>query len=414
MAEANYAISSVGPGDRYMMEMVENLLEKEGIHLDKNLDYTAAMLDDDYNVIATGSCFGNTLRCMAVSSDHQGEALMNDIVSHLIEYQYSRGNYHLFLYTKCNTALFFNSLGFREIARMEEANIVFMENKRTGFSDYLEKLRKESVEQLEKMDGAVSKKYLGMLKAEVSGGVKCGGIESVVKDKEAVDKALAGENGTYTEEGNAAGSGCGDLRIGAVVMNANPFTLGHQYLVEKAMEGCDILHLFEVSEDASLVPFSVRKRLIEEGTAQFKNIIYHDSGSYIISSATFPAYFQKGDNAVIKSQAGIDLHVFEGIAGKLHVNARYVGDEPTSLVTGIYNDIMAEALPKAGVECHIIPRKEFDGKAISASTVRKYIHDGEVEAIKELVPVTTYNFFSSEEAKPVIERIKADSDVIHY
>lgn len=388
MAEANYAISSVGPGDRYMMEMVENLLEKEGIHLDKNLDYTAAMLDDDYNVIATGSCFGNTLRCMAVSSDHQGEALMNDIVSHLIEYQYSRGNYHLFLYTKCNTALFFNSLGFREIARMEEANIVFMENKRTGFSDYLEKLRKESVEQLEKMEGEAANRYLNMLKADAADG-----------GKDAADEALAHNT---------------ELTVGAIVMNANPFTLGHQYLVEKAMEACDVLHLFEVSEDASLVPFSVRKKLIEEGTAQFKNIIYHDSGSYIISSATFPAYFQKGDNAVIKSQAGIDLHVFEGIAGKLHVNSRYVGDEPTSLVTGIYNDIMAEALPKAGVECHIIPRKEFGGKAISASTVRKAIHDGDVEAIKDLVPETTYNFFISDEAKPVIERIQEEQDVIHY
>ncbi|OON86257.1 [citrate (pro-3S)-lyase] ligase [Oribacterium sp. C9] len=385
MAEANYAISSVGKSDRYMMEQVENLLEREGIHLDKNLDYTAAMLDDDYNVIATGSCFGNTLRCMAVSSDHQGEALMNDIVSHLIEYQYSRGNYHLFMYTKCNTALFFNSLGFREIARMEEANIVFMENKRTGFKDYLENLRKESVEQLESMDGEAAKSYLEALKA----------------DENAVSECSASNN----IEG---------IRIGAVVMNANPFTLGHRYLVEKAMEGCDILHLFMVSEDASLVPFSVRKRLIEEGTSDFKNIIYHDSGSYIISSATFPAYFQKGDNAVIKSQAGIDLHVFEGIAGKLHVNARYVGDEPTSLVTGIYNDIMAEALPKAGVECHIIPRKEFGGKAISASTVRKAIHDGDMDAIKDLVPESTYSFFISDEAKSVVERIKAESDVIHY
>ncbi len=385
MAEANYAISSVGKSDRYMMEQVENLLEREGIHLDKNLDYTAAMLDDDYNVIATGSCFGNTLRCMAVSSNHQGEALMNDIVSHLIEYQYSRGNYHLFMYTKCNTALFFNSLGFREIARMEEANIVFMENKRTGFKDYLENLRKESVEQLESMDGEAAKSYLEALKADENAMIECSTSKNI--------------------EG---------IRIGAVVMNANPFTLGHRYLVEKAMEGCDILHLFMVSEDASLVPFSVRKRLIEEGTSDFKNIIYHDSGSYIISSATFPAYFQKGDNAVIKSQAGIDLHVFEGIAGKLHVNARYVGDEPTSLVTGIYNDIMAEALPKAGVECHIIPRKEFGGKAISASTVRKAIHDGDMDAIKDLVPESTYSFFISDEAKSVVERIKAESDVIHY
>ncbi|ETP72005.1 cytidyltransferase-related enzyme [Lachnospiraceae bacterium JC7] len=385
MAEANYAISSVGKSDKYMMEQVENLLEREGIHLDKNLDYTAAMLDDDYNVIATGSCFGNTLRCMAVSSDHQGEALMNDIVSHLIEYQYSRGNYHLFMYTKCNTALFFNSLGFREIARMEESNIVFMENKRTGFRDYLENLRKESVEQLEKMEGDAAAGYLEVLMADENAGA-----ESVAP------KNMEG------------------IKIGAVVMNANPFTLGHRYLVEKAMEGCDILHLFMVSEDASLVPFSVRKKLIEEGTSDLKNIIYHDSGSYIISSATFPAYFQKGDNAVIKSQAGIDLHVFEGIAGKLHVNARYVGDEPTSLVTGIYNDIMAEALPKAGVECHIIPRKESGGKAISASTVRKAIHDGDMDAIKDLVPETTYRFFTSDEAKPVVDRIKAESDVIHY
>ncbi len=375
MAEANYSITSVGPGDRYMKTQVEALLEKEGIHLDKNLDYTAAMLDDDYNVIATGSCFGNTLRCMAVSSDHQGEALMNDIVSHLIEYQFGRGNYHIFLYTKCNTALFFNSLGFKEIARMEECNIVFMENKRTGFRDYLENLKKETLAQLKEMDFEKAKAYEAELENE--------------------------------EEASG-------LRVSAIVMNANPFTLGHRYLVEKAMENCDILHLFMVSEDASLVPFAVRRKLIEEGTADLKGIIYHDSGSYIISSATFPAYFQKGDNAVIKSQAGIDLHVFEGIAKKLLINSRFVGDEPTSLVTGIYNDIMSEALPKAGIECHIVPRKEHDGKAISASAVRKAIHDGELDSIKDLVPETTYKYFTSDEAKSVIEKIISETDVIHY
>ncbi len=358
-----------------MKTQVEALLEKEGIHLDKNLDYTAAMLDDDYNVIATGSCFGNTLRCMAVSSDHQGEALMNDIVSHLIEYQFGRGNYHIFLYTKCNTALFFNSLGFKEIARMEECNIVFMENKRTGFRDYLENLKKETLAQLKEMDFEKAKAYEAELENE--------------------------------EEASG-------LRVSAIVMNANPFTLGHRYLVEKAMENCDILHLFMVSEDASLVPFAVRRKLIEEGTADLKGIIYHDSGSYIISSATFPAYFQKGDNAVIKSQAGIDLHVFEGIAKKLLINSRFVGDEPTSLVTGIYNDIMSEALPKAGIECHIVPRKEHDGKAISASAVRKAIHDGELDSIKDLVPETTYKYFTSDEAKSVIEKIISETDVIHY
>ena len=75
---------------------------------------------------------------------------------------------------------------------------------------------------------------------------------------------------------------------------------------------------------------------------------------------------------------------------------------------------MAEALPKNGVECHIIPRKESEGKPISASTVRQAIHDGDMETVKALVPETTYNFFVSDEARPVIEKIIAESDVVHY
>ena len=89
-------------------------------------------------------------------------------------------------------------------------------------------------------------------------------------------------------------------------MNANPFTLGHQYLVETAAASCDLLHLFIVSEDSSLVPFSVRKKLVMEGTAHLSNICYHESGPYIISSATFPSYFQKDETAVIESHARLD------------------------------------------------------------------------------------------------------------
>ena len=56
-------------------------------------------------------------------------------------------------------------------------------------------------------------------------------------------------------------------RSAALVMNANPFTLGHRYLAETAAAACDTLHLFLVSEDASLVPFSVRKELARGGPA---------------------------------------------------------------------------------------------------------------------------------------------------
>ena len=390
MSDTTYAISSVGPGDRYMQAEVDALLEREGIHRDQHLDYTAAMLDEDYHVIATGSLFGNTLRCMAVSSDHQGESLMNAIVSHLIEVQYSRGNYHLFLYTKCDSARFFGNLGFYEITRVPEENIVFMENKRTGFRDYLAALQRETQQ------------------AETT----------------ARDEANAGEPGpshpaeVVMAPGGSCAAGPAALnqrgRVGAIVMNANPFTLGHRYLVEQARAACGVLHLFMVSEDVSLVPFSVRKKLILEGTKDIPGIIYHEAGSYIISSATFPAYFQKGDNAVIRSQAGIDARIFTQIAAALGITDRFVGDEPTSVVTGIYNEILSTALPEAGVACHIIPRKEADGKAISASTVRSCIHDGRLEDIRGLVPETTYRYFTSPEAAPVIGRIRAAEEVVHY
>lgn len=347
---SDYTITQINPSNKYGNRLVDELLTTEGIRRDANLDYTCGMYDDEMNLIATGSCFGNTLRCMAVSHEHQGEGLMNSIVSHLIEVQFSHGNTHLFLYTKCDSARFFGDLGFYEIARIN-GQIVFMENRRTGFSGYLNSLEKQ---------------------------------------KEPA------------------------LRVAALVMNANPFTLGHQYLVEKAASENDILHLFIVSEDASLVPFSVRKKLVMEGTAHLKNIRYHDSGPYIISNATFPSYFQRDEQAVIESHAMLDLTVFTKIASALGINRRYVGEEPTSLVTGIYNQIMSEKLPENGIECVIVPRKENKGTVISASTVRQALKEENWPLLEELVPTTTLNYFKSPEARPVIDKIQESENVIHY
>lgn len=178
----------------------------------------------------------------------------------------------LFLYTKISTARFFRDLGFYEIARVDDT-LVFMENRRNGFSGYLKKLEQTR------------------------------------------------------REGRSA----------AIVMNANPFTLGHQYLVEKTAAEWDTVHLFLVSEEASLVPFPVRKRLVQAGTAHLPNVRIHDSGPYIISSATFPSYFLKEENAVIRGHTLLDLAVFTRIARALDISCRCVGEEPTSRVTGLYN-----------------------------------------------------------------------------
>lgn len=346
---SEYSISQVSPSDKRTLAEIDELLHQEGIRRDGNLDYICAIFDENYHVIGTGSCFGNTLRCFAVSSAHQGEGLLNQIITHLIEVQCARGNMHLFLYTKVKSAKFFGDLGFYEIARVEDT-LVFMENRRDGFGSYLRRLE------------------------------------------------------TTRTEGKSA----------ALVMNANPFTLGHQYLVETAAAACDTLHLFVVSEDASLVPFSVRKKLVQAGVAHLPNVVLHDSGPYIISNATFPSYFLKDEAAVIDGHARLDLAVFARIAAVLNITARYVGEEPTSQVTGMYNQIMCEQLPKAGIDCIVIPRREANGRPISASTVRQCLQSGDWETLKTLVPQTTLDYFQSPEAAPVLARIRSAGNVVHY
>ena len=136
---SDYTLSQVSLTDKSTLAQIDALLEQEGIRRDASLDYICALFDENYNVIGTGSCFGNTLRCFAVSHAHQGEGLLNQIITHLIEVQCARGNLHLFLYTKVQSARFFGDLGFYEIARVEDT-LVFMENRRDGFGSYLRAL----------------------------------------------------------------------------------------------------------------------------------------------------------------------------------------------------------------------------------------------------------------------------------
>ena len=197
-------------------------------------------------------------------------------------------------------------------------------------------------------------------------------------------------------------------------MNANPFTLGHRWLVEQAASQCDLLHLFVVTENASLVPFQARYQLVKEGVADIPNVLLHQTGSYMISSSTFPSYFIKDAGDVIQAQARLDIQVFKKIASTLGISARYVGEEPFSQVTSAYNQVMAEELPKDGIDCVIIPRREEAGRPISASAVRQLIHEGRLEEIRPLVPDSTYRFFLTPEGEKVAEAIRSASEVIHY
>ncbi len=203
-------------------------------------------------------------------------------------------------------------------------------------------------------------------------------------------------------------------RCGVVVMNANPFTLGHRHLIEHAAAENDALHLFLLSEEAGPIPFAVRKRLVREGVADLPNVILHDSGPYIISSATFPSYFLRDEDAAILAHAKLDLAVFGKIAAALGLTARYAGEEKSSHVTALYNETMAAELPKLGLAFRPIPRLAIQGETVSASSVRQAIHDGELEKAAFMLPESSLRYFESEEAAPVIAAIRAMDEARHY
>lgn len=186
-------------------------------------------------------------------------------------------------------------------------------------------------------------------------------------------------------------------KIGSIVMNANPFTLGHQYLVESAASQCEHLHLFVVGEDASEFSFVDRLRLIKEGTLHIKNVTVHEGSDYIISKATFPTYFIKNRGEVNQIHAKLDLNIFKDhLAPTLGITHRFVGDEPHCKVTNNYNQNMKRILQEVSNSVSIkvieVPRKQESSKAISASRVRGLLKEKRYEELSKLVPKSTFDF----------------------
>ncbi|WP_070000931.1 [citrate (pro-3S)-lyase] ligase [Cellulosilyticum sp. I15G10I2] len=196
-------------------------------------------------------------------------------------------------------------------------------------------------------------------------------------------------------------------KIASIVVNCNPFTKGHRYLIETAAADNDWVHVFVVCEEKSVFPSQIRYELVKEGTRDLKNVSIHKGIDYIISSATFPSYFLKEDQDIVQIHARLDLNIFGlYIAKALEVNSRYIGEEPYCMVTKKYNEEMKKVLPTFGIDVHEIPRKEQGGEAVSASRVRKLLKEDDLAAIKKIVPPTTYNFLISKAALPIINKIK--------
>ena len=165
--------------------------------------------------------------------------------------------------------------------------------------------------------------------------------------------------------------------IGAVVVNCNPFTKGHRYLMETAASQCDFLHVFVLSAEKSLFPAALRLEMVRRGTAHLKNVAVYPTGDYLISAATFPDYFLKDKARAGDVKCELDLTIFARcFAEPMNITRRFVGTEPLSPVTERYNEAMKAFLPPLGVEVTEIPRCEAGGAPISVTRVRALLERG--------------------------------------
>lgn len=206
------------------------------------------------------------------------------------------------------------------------------------------------------------------------------------QEHEAVEQYLSQvQDGRHTLDGK---------RIGAIVMNCNPMTRGHLYLIETARKSVDFLYIFVVEEDRSDIPFADRYAMVCAQTKGMENVCAVPSGKFILSYETMPLYFEKTEKQEAALDATADLQIFcQYIAPRLGIRVRFVGEEPGDKVTRQYNEEMKRMLPYYGMELTEIPRMKQGGEYISASSVRKLAGERDWEAVRELMPQEAYRIY---------------------
>lgn len=322
------------------LDELKSFLKEMDLSYDDGIDYTVCLLDEDGKIIGTGSAEQNVLKCIAIHPDCRGQGLAATLVSQLTQHEFEQGTTHIFMFTKSTNQSLFEDLGFYTI--YNTGRVLFMENRKKGFSDFIEKIKKETPED-----------------------------------------ALKPEK-----------------KIGAIVANCNPFTKGHRYLMEQAAKECDYVHVFVLSDKRSEIPAEDRFRLVKEGAGDIEGLIFHRASDYIISAATFPTYFIKDKKQAEEANCRLDVELFgKRIAPEFNIQCRYVGTEPACRVTGAYNQVMQEVLPECGVEVKEITRLDCDGSFISASKVRTAAKDGRLDEIRKMIPETTYEYMKQRYSK---------------
>lgn len=318
----------------FRWQQIADFLKQNELNIDSDIEQFIIALDEAEEIIACGGIAGHVLKCIAINPELRGQGLALKLMTTLMNQAFRLKRYELFLYTKPENEDLFTECGFHTLAKVP-GKVILMENSATRLSRY------------------------------------CRNLSELRRD--------------------------GD-KIGAIVMNANPFTLGHRYLVQQACAECDWVHLFVIQENASDFPYEDRFALIKAGVADLPNLTIHPGSDYMISRATFPSYFLKDQKIINECHMALDLQLFRNaIAPALGINRRYVGTEPFCKVTAHYNQAMdywlsTPTLSAPAVELHEIQRRELAHEPISASKVRKLLAQQGPAAVKSLVPESTYQY----------------------
>ena len=370
-------IQTLNPATPRQRQRIEAFLKRNALRID-DMNYYAAMLDDDGEMIAGGGLKDDVIKCVAVDDAHKGEAIANTLVSHLISHANQEGYGCIKLFTKPKNRQLFESLSFRLLAEAPEA--ILMETGIGGISNTVEALKKIKEE---------SEKYKEYNKECKEDNKECKEDSKECKEEEKTNLNTTTPqhlNTSYLNTSTPHHLTTTMQPTGCIIMNCNPFTLGHRYLIEQAAKQVERLYVMVVKEDCSLFAYTERKAMVEQGVADIENVSVIDGSDYAISRATFPTYFLKRLDNAADTQMLLDLDLFRRhIAPALGATVRFVGTEPTDQLTRRYNQLMHEVLK----DVREINRLEKDGNAVSASRVRKAMEEGDMNTIRQLVPPTT-------------------------
>ena len=336
---------------------IEQFLGDNGLRLD-DVDYYAALVDETTDeIVAGGGLKGGVIKCVAVADGHKGEAVANQIVSHLIAQANAEGHQCVKLFTKPQNQKMFESMSFRLLAEAPKA--IMMETGIGGIRRYSEELRVKSEERRVKSEESNSE--LHHITSTTPQPVK---LHHLNPSTPQPIMPLSG----------------------IIIMNCNPFTLGHRYLIEQAAQQVDTLYILVVREDCSMFGYDERKAMIVRGVAHINNVVVCDGSEYSISATTFPTYFLKCLSDASDTQMTLDIDLYRRyIAPALGATVRFVGTEPDDPLTRRYNELMKSMLP----DVREVARLQQSGVAVSASRVRKAIVENHLALAARLVPPTT-------------------------